>query len=56
MNEYHLSVLLGLIWASIKYIGKEFTKRQLTMHQMLDGGKGEEIDGSNKPCKVCPRE
>ena len=27
------------------------------MHQMLDGDKEEEINGSNKPCNnVCPRE
>ena len=41
----------------MKYTGKEFTKRQLTMHQMLDGDKKEEINGSNNPCNnVCPRE
>ena len=58
MNEHLLIVLLGLLWTSMKYTGKEFTKRQLTMHQMLDGDKKEEINGSNNPCNnnVCPRE
>ena len=36
---------LAFPWANITHTGKEFTRKRL---RMLDGGKDEEIDDSNK--------
>lgn len=46
MDAIHL-FCLAFLWANITHIGKEFTRRQL---RMLNGGKDEEIDDSNKSC------